>query len=444
LEETDLININRVGLKAESLTSNYSWLFVFLVFAFLPFSSFYNIPLAILSITGLCILIFQFKEIINETRIKIFLALFLCIYMPMLIAHPDAIQPDESLRKIFSFVVYVLFGISIILYCFKHEKTKYYFIYAVGILLLLWSFDALWQYYYGKNLLGYPLQGYPYLKGRVRGIFYPHYRIGLVLAILSPFYFEFIRIFQDKFILSWTLLFPFIVAIILGGNRTSWVMLLLSAAIYTVYFLRCNYHKNIHLRAILYGTIFIVVMIFSIYIIRPAMVKNFYSLIETRISTIKYNPNDPKPSNSFQHRVQIWETGLRIVKDNWVNGIGVRGFRYIDQNLYIHDKDPVISKHASISTHSHQITLEILIETGVIGIIGFILFWVLLVRYYVMGWHNYKYRENLFWLIPVMVATFPLNMHKSFYGHFSSIIIWILVSIAVANIIIDRRTEAYT
>jgi len=410
------------------LEYKHFWLLPFLFFVLLPFSSFYNIPIIILVLTGVYLLILRFSKINKDPRFIIYFLLFSCIYLPMLIASVDAINPDEALRKNISFIIYLMFGVSIITFCFIQEKSKRYFINAVGILLFLWTLDGLWQYYFDTNILGYPIDW----TNRLTGVFYPHYRIGIVMAILSPFYFEFIRYQQSKFIISWILIIPFILVILLSGSRTSWFMFFLSSFFYLAYYFRAGYHSNIHYSKIIYGLIILFVMFYSINVIKPEIPTKISSFINSRVTSLNYS-NGLEDHNALVQRIQIWETGLRVVSEHWLNGIGVRGFRYIDK-INIDKKDPVITDVTRMSTHPHQITLEIFIETGIIGIIGFTIFWILLIRFYLIGWRNCSHRENLLWFIPVLVATFPLNMHKSFYGHFSSVFIWVLISIAVANI----------
>jgi len=238
------------------LEYKHFWLLPFLFFILLPFSSFYNIPIIILVLTGVYLLIFRFSKINKDPRFIIYFLLFSCIYLPMLIASVDAINPDEALRKNISFIIYLMFGVSIITFCFIQEKSKSYFINAVGILLFLWTLDGLWQYYFDTNILGYPIDW----TNRLTGVFYPHYRIGIVMAILSPFYFEFIRYQQSKFIISWILIIPFILVILLSGSRTSWFMFFLSSFFYLAYYFRAGHHRNIHYSKIIYGLIILFAM----------------------------------------------------------------------------------------------------------------------------------------------------------------------------------------
>ena len=403
-----------------------AWLLPLLFLVFLPFNTINNIILLLLVISGIIYLISNFKETVSDKRFRIFLFLFICIYIPMVASLPDAINFDESFRKVLSFFLYVFIGLSVIS-ILKDHKAKDLFLFGIGILLTLWTIDALWQYLSGRNLLGFP-----YEQGQLRGIFYPKYRIGIVMSIFSSIYFEFLRRSQDKFSLSWVMLVPFISVIILSGNRTSWFTLFLSIVLYLVYFIHAGFYKQINLKSLIYGALTIITIIISIHIIKPSAFHNAKSLFISRLSSIEYNPQDTKKYNALEHRVEIWESGLRIASIHWINGIGVRGFRYINQKQYIDNKQSIISERTSMSTHPHQITLEILVETGVIGVIGYIIFWVILFKILLQTRSTKEGIRCWPWFICVIVSIFPLNMHKAFYGHFSSTIIWVLIALAIA------------
>lgn len=414
---------------------NVSWFLPLLFFAFLPFTPLYNASLFILILLGVGYLIRDFKGSVKNRSYQLYLSLFLCIFVPMLLSLPDAIKFDETLRKVLSFSLYIFIGL-VIINIFKSQRVKDLFLYGIGIVVTLWTIDALYQYLSGTNLLGYPYEG-----GQLTGIFYPKYRIGIVMAILSPFYFEFIRKCQCKFVLSWIMLVPFIYVILLGGNRTSWFMLVLSIVLYSIYFIHAGFYKHINKKSLIYGTIILILATLSIYAINPSAFSESKSFFISRISSVEYNPEDAQ-SNAIEDRVKIWEAGLRIVADHWLNGIGVRGFRYIDSQKYIESKQPIITDTTRVSTHTHQITLEILVETGVIGILGYILFWIILLKS-IFQKNISGELDYMPWFIPVIIAVFPLNMHKSFYEHFSSTIIWMLVSLAIANYPVGKAKNVW-
>jgi len=60
--------------------------------------------------------------------------------------------------------------------------------------------------------------------------------------------------------------------------------------------------------------------------------------------------------------------------------VGPRGFRYIVDDYIAIDDEYYISVVARRATHPHQIVLEIMTETGIIGVIGYLLFFILILK----------------------------------------------------------------
>jgi len=413
---------------------NYIWLICLSFFILLPFSSFYNIPLIILAIAGIICLFDKSHLPELEAKVRIYGLLFACIFIPMVLSFPDSINQAETFRKILSFIAYIFAAIAVI-NGLNNLKYQQYFLLGIGLLISAWIIDAFFQYVTGSNFLGYPydVNQLKLGRGRLTGIFYPDFRIGIVLAILSPFYFEFVRLCQEKFIVAWLMVVPFILVILLAGSRTSWFMLILSAILYAIYYFYSGYYKGFRVRAVISGMAVIIATILVLNNYNAFDNNNLKSFFESRITTAQYNPSDKEAPNAVEQRVELWESALRVSREHWINGIGVRGYRYLDKHADIDSKPAIISENTRLSTHPHQITLEILLETGVIGLAGYILFWIILFRIYFSVIKTGEHLSNLLWIMPVIIAIFPLNMHKSFYEHFSSSIIWMLVALAVAN-----------
>jgi O-antigen ligase len=409
------------GLKASG------WMLTLLFFICIPFKPLYNISLLLLIVTGVLLCLINFMGTIQNRRVQLFMTLFMCIYLPMIIALPDAVNFDESFRKTSSFFIYIFVGV-VTIHVLGSQKSRQYFLLALGLLLSFWTLDALVQYLSGSSLLGYP-----YTNGRLTGIFYPKYRMGLIMAMLAPLYFEFLRTSIPRFNFSWVLAVPYSIVILLGGSRTSWFMLLLSAFLYFVYYLRAGYYRHISIKPIITGICALLLVLIAVNVIKPTAYSYARSFVERRITLITdYLHGKSSDTNALEQRIEIWESALRITSVHWVNGIGVRGFRYIDHEKYIDNKDPLINETTRLSTHPHQISLEILVETGIIGLLGFIMFWWILINRTLL---ETRHRESLYawpWVMPVIVAMFPLNMHKAFYGHFSSMVIWVLLAVAIA------------
>jgi len=134
-------------------------------------------------------------------------------------------------------------------------------------------------------------------------------------------------------------------------------------------------------------------------------------------------------NNATAMRLPIWETGLIIFKAHWINGVGARGFRYVykayapEDNFWITENKRKPGTKRNGVTHPHLIILEIVTETGVIGLVGYLLFWIVLFSH-VRSFSKQNSTYGVPWLITIMVATLPYNAHLAFYGSYWSSAIW--------------------
>ena len=360
----------------------------------------------------------------------------------MILSLPDAVNFQESFRKVLSFSVYYLMGVAVIS-SLTVETRRQYLINGIGVLLVVCCLDAVWQSYAGSNIFGFP-----YDSWRLTGVFYPKSRLGLILAILSPFYFEFIRYHVKKYSWLTLLLIPYIYVIILSGNKNSWVMLVISVFLYTIYLYLSGYLSKLKKSQVIIA----LVICFTGFALLSSAARNITNRNTLDNSTWIVDMNDraawiedrmhsmvsllsgdiDNAGATFQHRIMIWEGAIRVSSDHWINGVGPRGFRYIVDDYINSDDEYFISTVASRSTHPHQILLEIMTETGMIGVIGYLLFFTLILKE-AMKLIREKNYDALPWIFPVIIAVFPLNMYKAFYGNYTATLIWVLITLSFTS-----------
>ena len=71
-------------------------------------------------------------------------------------------------------------------------------------------------------------------------------------------------------------------------------------------------------------------------------------------------------------------------------------------------------------------------ETGIIGVIGYLLFFILILKE-AMRLIRAKNYDALPWVFPVIIAVFPINMYKAFYGHYTATLIWVLIALSFTS-----------
>lgn len=317
----------------------------------------------------LLIIIFSFslnnysKEIISDKRYVIFFGLF---YLSTLISTLiNYYNFDYSKSGIF-FIRIILFSlaISIILKTVQLKTKKVLIFYNIFFSIII--IDSLIQYYFGKNLLDYRL-----IHGRVSSFFKDELILGSFLLRTIPIFFVYIllnnQLKNKNNFFFYLILLSFISLIIyISGERTSFFLLLL------FYFILFLFVKNLR-KFVFYLCIVYFILILAVTFIFNSNYTNTYSRIFVKTfnqilgSSKKELQNDKRITStinifSTDHQSH-YELSLKIIKDHFFVGTGIKGFRYLCRNkIYILDKE-----NDGCSTHPHNTYIHIFVSNGLIG-----------------------------------------------------------------------------
>jgi O-antigen ligase len=127
---------------------------------------------------------------------------------------------------------------------------------------------------------------------------------------------------------------------------------------------------------------------------------------------------DQSIDSALTGRLDIWHASVEMFAAHPITGVGVRGFRYAYPH-YVPANDHFLVDEScgegEGACHPHQLVLEILTETGAIGL----LLWLAAVALALRAWRRVgaAARARAF---PVTLALgvmlFPLNTHLAFYS----------------------------
>ena len=374
--------------------------------------AFYNYPLAIMAIIGFYRFVLSPKSIWEDKILKTFIVLFLCLWVPLLVSFFDAVNPLRSSQTIFPYLRFLFAGLFIIQELSKDDNHFNVFINCIFFIVIFWCIDASIQFFVGFNLLGFP-----YTTSEITGMFYPRNTISHVCAILSPIYFLAIFKNTNKNKWFWLSIIPLFFVVLISGRRAAWLMLALCSFgfLVCIYFSSKNKFK-ISNTILLIGLITTCVLTATITLHQPTKER-------VAITLDLFSSDYEKINSATAVRLPIWRTAYSIFKEHPINGIGPRGFRYI-YNEYAEPDDFFVKSNLP-PTQPHLLILEILAEAGVIGLVGFLLLFYLLIK-------SIRYTANSFngfvFLVPVVVAIFPFNAHMAFYGSVWSSMIWLLIA----------------
>jgi O-antigen ligase len=379
-----------------------------LMLATFPVGELYRQLIAAGAIAGLVLLVRRWRTIIDFDALRWMLLLFLSLWVPQILSLVDAVDFDRSISTVLRYLMYPLAGVLVILFAarYKDRIDMDKVLYGLMVVMLLWSLDSIVQVLFGRDPFGFTPVG-----GRATGLFYPRVAQGLVLAALSPLYFEALRRLSGRTLLAWVLLAPFIAAIVLSGIRGALVLLTFTSAVYGGYWIYQRRDPRLVLTAL------VVLAAVGGFTWQSDTVRDRIERLSSVTSGDYVDINE-----ALSQRWIIWDTGWRMFEANPVTGVGVRAFRSAYEQ-YKPDYYDEYRKPTQWTTSSpHLVLLEVAAETGVVGLFGYALFFGLLLR-----WSLRRGQDGarlMPYFLTVAAAAFPLNVSLPLFAHFMSALLW--------------------
>ena len=388
-------------------------------FALLPFRRLAEIPLSLFALS----LFFLLRSPAHRARVRsllpLVLPLFLCFWLPMVFSSFDSFLPEKSWVTSIAAIRYFLaaLAIGVLLYT---PSLRWLVLRWTSYLLLFWAIDGFVQLAFGVDLLGIPLH-----PDRLNALFGEKYQFyGPTLAMLSPLVFEFARRRWPAW--AWGVSFVLVLgAVMISGMRAGWLALAMVVAAYFVLMLRA---ENRDLRRVTLAIPFLSVLVIAVsYWVSPT--------VQDRVERTLVMSQDVESAIDYASswRLPIFENSIRMYRAHPVNGVGVRAFP-VAYPEYAPPDDYHVVRHedGTGATHAHNIVLEVMADTGSIGLAGLIIGFVLALR----AWRSMTApnRQEAFpYVVALVLVLFPLNSHFAIYGTYLSSLIWILVGLWAAS-----------
>ena len=321
-----------------------------------------------------------------------------------------------SLKSSLFYFRYFIFSISVIYLLDKKivniDKIAIWLFIAFIILVI----DLIIQYFFGQNLIGYKT-----VENRNSSFFGDELILGSYLIkifpiILAFFVGEFLKIKNKVYVYS---LLPLFIAILfLTGERTATILGALFVIVSSLYMIN-NYKIKI---------IFIIFLV-SIPIIFLSFNSNFQKrfLHDTinYISESKYNNYiSSNQNNSKEKKFYIFSklhhghylSAYELFLEKPITGNGVNSFRFKCQKF---------SHKYNCSTHPHNFTLQILAETGVIGLF----FYLIVYMYFVYNFFkkNPIYQKLL--SLGLLIYLFPFSPSGNFFNNWINMLLYYMIGL---------------
>ena len=327
-------------------------------------------------------------------------------------------------KKLIFYFRFLILVALINFYFDKSIRIEFFLKFFICLILLL-QIDIIFQHFFGFDVLGYPKSG-----PRSGGFFGDELIAGGFLSKVSGLYFFSTIYFlkKNKISLNYLifLFFIFITSVFLTGERMALVLSLFSFLL--IFILLGEIRKIIVFSSSIFLIVSFVILINNEGLYNRHIKQNLIQLgIKNKYSSASF---------ADSHYGAIFLSTYEMIKKKPIIGYGVKQFR--DQCGSKEFSNFVSqSKKIRCSTHPHNFILEILVETGLIGLFTFLLFLYVPASRFLKNIETLKNNDysllNLGAFVSFIIIIWPLKTSGSFFNNYNSIIFWFIISFAFLN-----------
>jgi O-antigen ligase len=396
-----------------------SWMAVSF-FALLPFGRLAEIPLSVFALS----LPFLARSEQNRKRIKqiaiIVIPIFLCFWLPLIASSFDSYMPQKSWTSSLAALRFLAAVLSMAV-LLRTDSARWQVVRWTSFILVFWALDGFVQLIFGNDLFGIAMH-----PDRLNALFIQKYQFfGPTLAMLSPLLLEHAR--RNWPAPLWVTAFTLTLgAVLIAGMRAGWMAMGLVLLVYMWLMFK---RENRELRkASLSIPVLVVTAIIASYMVSPL----FQARLEQSLTITK--GTEAAVIAASNRRIPIFKTSLAMFEAHPVNGVGVRAFPKAYMEYAAEDDIHIrLSGGKSGATHAHNLVLEVMADTGSIGLLGLIVGFILVLRL----WRSMtpaRRNEAFPYALALALILFPLNSHFALFGTYLSSLIWMLFGLWAACI----------
>jgi O-antigen ligase len=384
----------------------------------LPIGRAVEVSVMLMAIAGIYLLSKHWRTWRYLPAFKLFATVFLLAWIPILVSLVDAVRPESTVMMSVNHLRFAFSGIFI-LHVLSTPETHRRFLALCAWVLLFWVADGLVQTAAGMDLFGFAVPA-----GRVNALFGEEGLVyGIVVAVFSPLLWEHAARHWSRWQVA-AVVIGTVLVILAAGARSAWISIMVILLAYGALLWRRRGRFPLRLSAaVVAGAVLTVAALW-------AGSERFASRLDSAVGA--YTGSTAPMEDAIGHRLWIWRGAVNTIEANPLNGVGAGGFRYAFP-AYAAEGDPFINADPPINPyHSHQLWLEILSETGIVGALGLFVLLALLLVAGIRAPPSAR-RIMLPYALSLLAAYFPFNSHMAIYSSFWSQIVWWLIALYCAS-----------
>jgi len=323
----------------------------------------------------------------------------------------------------YTYLRYSIFSIAIWILIEKNNNFFKNFAKFTLITLLIVFIDSIFQYFNGVNLLGIEKSTY----NKISSFFGRDVKLGAYLARFYLFSYIFIIFFLDKKLLNQIYLNLFnilcVILILFTGERTAFFIFFLNFILINFILNRNFFSKIIIFFLVIFTTIIILVNVVD--------VKSRY--IDHTFNQVVDSNNKVLNVFSNEHE-KHYKIALKMFSDNKLFGQGSNTFRHLCSS----EKFRISDKNEGCSTHPHNIYIQLLGETGLIGfsflLVAFFYIYYKLITGLITSKKDHNFEKKLLFYSPIAIYLFPFMPTGSFFNSWVNIMVFLPVGFLLKQI----------
>lgn len=349
------------------------------------------------------------KDYDDFKKLTFILFCIFCIYILL-----NSIFIGQKFVSIKSSLFFFRFGLFALAVCFLLEENKNelkYFFLSLCLVLLVLFFDSVFQKIFGINLIGIKMHH----AIRVSSFFADELILGSYIIKILPITLSFLYFLYgdrgDKYSIIFILIA--LVLVLLSAEKASFFMIILFSLLF---FPTLNFSKK--LKGFIIFIFFLIIG--SVILLNKPIQKRLYHQLISQSGGGKYMYSRVHHSH--------FKTAYKMFLDKPLFGHGPKMYRFkCSDKKYMEDQ-------FACSTHPHNYILQILAETGIVGVLFLFLLYINIFIVFIKNlkisklFKKFSYTEYII-ASSLLVIFFPLATSGSIFNNWTSCVNFLTIGI---------------